>query len=476
MPPTQVQLPDGNIGEFPEGMSTADIETVLQKQYPPQQSTAQSQSQPGAASRFASGAWRATGGTLSGLWDAVSKTLTPEEQQIAKYDPSGGAAVLVKRLLVDPSTQASQHVEDVAQRNGKVGTPQYYAGKALAYLPLLGPIGLSTGERAAGGDVAGALGEVAGMSVAPEAIRGVSSVLPRRAAPTAPPAETIPSEYQTAPAETPPIQFTEQGNAPGNLRDIIASNPGEAARLAVVGQRMPGTVLPTGNRGLALPGNVTPTTDVIAANATERAAQLGRGTRMTQPVTLPTENRGLALPAGPAEAAPASAVESEGPLPDFGSGAGVPRTMAGESVLNQVLTSLDNKTLLKVAKSRGISVTREAQLKPGVANDLIVKKIIDDFSPDELDEVRNIGLETSLNPAQHPDLGPKLGPEDWHNRVLGTFFPDVKIPAASLKRTQAAVDAARAASQPEKTAPTEDLTGILTRSLEALKNGRQASR
>jgi hypothetical protein len=33
---TQVQLPDGNIGEFPDGMDSAAIEAVLQKQFPSQ--------------------------------------------------------------------------------------------------------------------------------------------------------------------------------------------------------------------------------------------------------------------------------------------------------------------------------------------------------------------------------------------------------------------------------------------------------
>lgn len=32
--PTQVQLPDGSIGEFPDGMAESDIEAVLQKQFP----------------------------------------------------------------------------------------------------------------------------------------------------------------------------------------------------------------------------------------------------------------------------------------------------------------------------------------------------------------------------------------------------------------------------------------------------------
>jgi hypothetical protein len=42
--------------------------------------------------------------------------------------------------------------------------------------------------------------------------------------------------------------------------------------------------------------------------------------------------------------------------------------------------------ILKIAKSRGIDVTREAQLKPGVADQKVIKKIVDDFSPDELQD------------------------------------------------------------------------------------------
>jgi hypothetical protein len=31
----EVQLPDGSIGEFPDGMSDGEIQSVLQKQFPP---------------------------------------------------------------------------------------------------------------------------------------------------------------------------------------------------------------------------------------------------------------------------------------------------------------------------------------------------------------------------------------------------------------------------------------------------------
>jgi hypothetical protein len=183
-------------------------------------------------------------------------------------------------------------------------------------------------------------------------------------------------------------------------------------------------------------GANVPTRDVIAANPGEQARLAAVGTRMTQPAILPTENRGLALPAAPeaAESQPVAAATS-GPST-------VPRTLAGEGILNEALTSLDNKTLLTVAKSRGLNVTQEAQLKPGVANTRLVKKIIDSFSDEELDNARNIGIETErFGPARIEGLTPDQAREVWHTRVLNTFFPDVKISQAQLGRVSKAMDA-----------------------------------
>lgn len=118
----------------------------------------------------------------------------------------------------------------------------------------------------------------------------------------------------------------------------------------------------------------------------------------------------------------------------------LPRVKSGEMVLNQALTALDNQSLLKIARSRGIDVTREAQLKPGAANNTLVKKIIDDFSPDELDEVRNQGIEMSRHiPVQNPAITPEAAQEAWHYKVLNTFFPDVKLPKAMEARARATI-------------------------------------
>lgn len=110
-----------------------------------------------------------------------------------------------------------------------------------------------------------------------------------------------------------------------------------------------------------------------------------------------------------------------------------PYTYSGESALRQVLTGLGNKDLLQVARSRGVNVTAEAQLKPGVADNRIIGKIIDDFSPEELDDFRDTYLEAT---RQGRPSG--VGPEAYTTKVLQQFFPDLKIPQTRLVRTQKA--------------------------------------
>ena len=90
-------------------------------------------------------------------------------------------------------------------------------------------------------------------------------------------------------------------------------------------------------------------------------------------------------------------------------GAGIPRTLSGESALRQVLTGQDNANLLKIAKGRGIDVTQESQLKPGVADTRIINKIVDDFSPNDLQELRDQYLENSRFRHAFGDIGPKPG-------------------------------------------------------------------
>jgi hypothetical protein len=125
----------------------------------------------------------------------------------------------------------------------------------------------------------------------------------------------------------------------------------------------------------------------------------------------------------------------------------------GESALRQVLTGQDNQALLKIAKSRGINVTKEAQLKPASADRLLVNKIVEDFSPEELDEVHGRYVENSRFRHGFGDIGP----EAQKTLSLETFFPDLKIPAARQIRTRAAITNAPLRNEVPETAPIGDV-------------------
>jgi hypothetical protein len=141
---------------------------------------------------------------------------------------------------------------------------------------------------------------------------------------------------------------------------------------------------------------------------------------MSAPVSQP--------PAVPVRTAPQPATtvtESE-----FGAPSGITNPLHGESALSNLLTQLDNPTLLKIAKSRGISTSQLQTLKPGVANARLIKSIVDDFGPDELNEISAQALEN--NRFQH-NFG-KVSDEAWRTMALQSYFPNIKIPLAQLRR------------------------------------------
>jgi hypothetical protein len=149
----------------------------------------------------------------------------------------------------------------------------------------------------------------------------------------------------------------------------------------------------------------------------------------------------------------------------------LPHTLNGDSALRQILTGQDNANLLKIAKSRGINVTKEAALKPGTADNLLVNKIIDDFSPDELEEIRAQHLENTRFRHSFGDIGP----EAWKTLSLQTYFPDLKIAQTTLDRTAKAIAKPRLA--PEITLPPgqtqSDLMPLLQESLKRARAARQ---
>jgi hypothetical protein len=151
-----------------------------------------------------------------------------------------------------------------------------------------------------------------------------------------------------------------------------------------------------------------------------------------------------ATKAAPVETAAPKAVTPESPAPQ---GTDAPpsnpefaepaRTMAGaapqplsaESVTRQILQGFDNRTLVKIAKSRSIDVTAEAQLKPTVGNGRIIGKIVDSMKPEELDEMRSRYIENTRQP-----LPKNIGPEAYRTAALSTYFPDINLSNARMLR------------------------------------------
>ncbi|HZW05401.1 MAG TPA: hypothetical protein VFF58_00705 [Candidatus Nitrosotalea sp.] len=215
------------------------------------------------------------------------------------------------------------------------------------------------------------------------------------------------------------------------------------------GAQLPATPLPEQlnpslvSEARTLPGQISP--EVIRPPAQPIPARSG----LMLPGEVAQQPKAVAQPeAGPPAPAPVS--------PNLGA----PRTLSGEAALTQILGGQDNPNLLKIARSRGINVTREAQLKPGVADEILIKKIIEDFSPEELDNVRDTYLETNRtrsNMAEaHPGIWNSVGAEANKTLSMQTYFPEVKIPTSTLRRTYSSVQAARATATgtPEPAATT----------------------
>jgi len=305
----------------------------------------------------------------------------------------------------------------------------------LQAIPIMGPSIETAGEDVHDKNYSGAAGGLTGVAaqvLAPkivgrlsEPVRGASAL---REVPTP---RTLPASESgealgTVPAVKPPIP----------VRPINVRGPGEVAPELVTRKAFYGGISPEpipARGGLALPAAADISAPVISK---------------PQPSVAPIRSALAPMP-------PSAAAES------------IPRTLPGESVLRQVLTGQDNANLLKIARSRGINVTAEAQLKPGVADNRIINKIIEDFSPDELEELRSKGLEVKR--FRH-NFG-EIGPEAWKTMGMQTYFPDVKIPEAVLKRTQGAIT--RPATSPRPvivpTPPTGDLMPMLKKSLRAVK-------
>jgi hypothetical protein len=297
-------------------------------------------------------------------------------------------------------------------------------------------------------------------------------------------ADEIKGKQEAPPAAAPPPAPAPQMHGPTNPElwgkdvrtpdlppavDVIAANPGELARQQAIGKRSTVThVLPSQNRGLALPGET--------AAAPPQGGLRPEMAQSRREFIQQKQDAGKLV--SPDEKNFADAYDKRSTPATTST---VPRTPAGESVLNQVLTSLDNQWLMKIARSRGINISQEVQLKPGVANTRLIGKIMADFTPDELENARNTGIEVSRFKRAPQDFADEdLAREAWHVKVLQTYFPDVKIPAAALKRVAATVEAPKpakaAVKAPEETPEISDeaLSDLMKQSIEQIKKRKAA--
>jgi hypothetical protein len=223
----------------------------------------------------------------------------------------------------------------------------------------------------------------------------------------------------TFPATPPPELL--QGNA--LAQGGAAPPPEPAAGLGTIPVRQMPVPTRLAYPGASLPASPPP--ELLQARGLTRGG--------TAPPPEPSDVLGQIGTSKPATAPSPSTL----PNPSPQASATIPRTLSGEGALNAVLSRLDNANLIKLAKSRGISVTQEQQLKPGVANNLLINKISNDFSPDELTEFGQQYLENSRFAHQFSSQMPA---EAWSTIAMKSYFPDVKIPQTVLQRTAAAMN------------------------------------
>lgn len=276
----------------------------------------------------------------------------------------------------------------------------------------------------------------------------------------------------------------DQGES-GDIAGMTGTTLGAAATL-LAGAKAPAIADAAANVAENIPGKAIITAPVRAAT---RAAEAVANSKLkpfaklmtpadeaaASPVKVPGRDFGLPTPKpapGPApvnsaapppaatvpevtqpEVTPPSATPEA--TPPAASDASIPRTLSGDAALREVLTTQPNKILLQIARSRGIDVTPEAQLKPtNAVNNRIINKVISDFSEDELDDVRSTHLEVGRM-GRH-DFG-DVGKEANQILNLQTYFPDLKVPLAQLLRLRKAIATAGA----QKFAPVTDLAETL---------------
>lgn len=374
----------------------------------------------------------------------------PQEGPVSRFMTSF-TGLPVSDIMAHPSAYLNPFSSDYWNKAKQNNSPQ-----APVTPRQMIPFGDTVG-KISNGDYAGAAGNIAGGAVA------LAPLLSGIGKP-----EPIPESAATSPSRTMPGQIAPEVITPKKPPPPapVNSNGKMALPHAPVGAELGGINTPPVKLGAELASIPQPPAPPVYPGAPLPAkpspeliqsGSLARGVQVPQPE--PSAGLGKIPVSSPAPKI--ATPEPSGPPPVRVQNS--PETLSGESALRQVLTGQDNANLLKIAKSRGISVSKESQLKPGVADNLLVNKIIGDFSPEELDEIRSRYMESKR--FRH-DFG-EIGPEAWKTMGLQTFFPDLKIPQATMNRTSAAIDAAK--PKPAISVPGEDLTPVLTESVKRAK-------
>ena len=130
--PTQVQLPDGSIGEFPDGMSQDQISAVLQKQFPP----------PAPPIKMGEHGMGTIGDTLK----EGGKSLLGMAQGAGKILSGGSPEGMMQNFahsIIDPSVEEYNTPSQKGVMIG--GTGHETADRLLRSVPLLAEVGILTG-------------------------------------------------------------------------------------------------------------------------------------------------------------------------------------------------------------------------------------------------------------------------------------------------------------------------------------------
>jgi hypothetical protein len=183
-----------------------------------------------------------------------------------------------------------------------------------------------------------------------------------------------------------------------------------------------GDVLTAYIGGKALSGaGAAPETTAAATDQAEALASTGKSAARRAVASEPAQPV-----AAETSAPPLNPELAEGPRTTAGAG---PRVVNPEIVTRGILEGFDNKTLVKIAKSRSINVTAEQQLKPTVGNGRIISKILDSMESQEKQEIYDRWVENT-----RMGLPKNIGSEAYKTAALSTYFPDINLSNARLTR------------------------------------------